>query len=80
MPIENHSLALELPEYKDQIHTLKINNGHFKSLHNQYNKVEHEIHRIEVGAENTTDDYLHERKKLRLNLKDQLLSMLKAVN
>ena len=52
----------------------------FKSLHDWYNNVEHEIHRIEVGAENTTDEYLHERKKFRLNLKDQLLSMLKAVS
>ncbi|MGA0975040.1 MAG: YdcH family protein, partial [Sedimenticolaceae bacterium] len=39
---------------------------------------DHELHRISTGADNTRDDYLEERKKARLNLKDQLFSMLKA--
>lgn len=46
MPIENHALALELPEYKDQIHTLKVNNAHVESLHDHYIKLEHKSHRI----------------------------------
>jgi hypothetical protein len=29
MTIERHSLAKELPEYRDQIHTLKMNDNHF---------------------------------------------------
>lgn len=77
MSIENHSLAAELPEFKDQIHNLKMNDNHFRNLHEKYNDVEHEIHRIEVGAENTSDDYLHERKKQRLLLKDELLAIIK---
>ncbi len=76
MTIENHSLARELPEYKEQIHNLKMSDNHFKNLHNMYNEVDHEIHRIESGAENTSDDYLHEIKKKRLNLKDQLFAIL----
>jgi len=36
------------------------------------------VHRIETGAESTSDEYLEERKKARINLKDQLFGKLKA--
>ncbi|HCH24062.1 MAG TPA: GTP-binding protein [Oceanospirillaceae bacterium] len=75
---EKHDLIHELPEYRDQIHNLKASNNHFARLFDEYHEVDHEVHRIESGAENTSDDYLEERKKARLNLKDQLFSILKA--
>ena len=75
--LEKHDLIHELPEYRDQIHELKMNNAHFAKLFEQYHEVDHEVHRIETGAENTADDYLEERKKVRLHLKDELLTMLK---
>ena len=77
MPVTNHSLANELPEFKEQIHELKMNNNHFHRLHDEYGDVDHEIHRIENGTENTSDEYLEDLKKKRLFLKDQLFSMLK---
>ncbi len=76
--IENHSLANEFPEYKQQIHQLKTHDNHFRRLFEDYNNVEHEVHRIETGAENTSDDYLEELKKKRLHLKDTLCAMLKS--
>lgn len=76
--IENHSLVNELPELKDQIHELKINNRHFKSLFEQYHTVDKEIHRIEEGVEVSSDEYIEEKKKVRLNLKDELFKMLKV--
>ena len=76
--LEKHDLIHELPEYRDQIHNLKASNNHFARLFDEYHEVDHEVHRIESGAENTSDDYLEERKKARLNLKDQLFSILKA--
>lgn len=78
MPIENHSLANELPEFKERIHELKIENMHFHKLFNEYHDVDKEVHRIEEGIENTSDDYLESLKKKRLNLKDQLFDMLNA--
>lgn len=78
MPIENHSLANELPEFKERIHELKIENMHFHKLFNEYHDVDKEVHRIEEGVENTSDDYLESLKKKRLNLKDQLFDMLNA--
>jgi len=76
MTLEKHDLHHEFPEFKDAIHDLKISDAHFAKLFEQYHDVDHEIHRIETGAENTSDDYLEERKKQRLNLKDELFAML----
>jgi len=74
---EKHHLVHEFPEYKDTIHELKTSNAHFVRLFDEYHEVEHEVRRIEEGNENTSDDYLEERKKLRLDLKDQLFDMIK---
>lgn len=75
---EKHDLIHELPEYKDKIHALKTSDSHFARLFEEYHELDHEIHRIEEGIETPSDDYIEERKKLRLNLKDQLLEMLQA--
>lgn len=77
MSIEKHDLHHEFPEHHDTIHELKMNNAHFKKLFDEYHDVEHEVHRIEEGVENTSDQYLEERKKSRLFLKDQLYAMIK---
>jgi len=69
---EKHDLVHELPEHRDTIHNLKMTNSHFARLFDQYHEVDHEVHRIETGIENTSDDYLEERKKVRLYLKDEL--------
>ena len=74
---EKHDLVHELPEYRDTIHDLKINNHHFSRLFEEYHDIDHEIHRIETGITNTSDEYLHERKKMRLQLKDELFQMIK---
>jgi uncharacterized protein YdcH (DUF465 family) len=78
MTIEKHDLVHELPEYRDQIHDLKMNNAHFAKLFDEYHEVDHEVHRIETGVETPSDEYLEERKKVRLNLKDQLFTMIKT--
>lgn len=77
MIIDRHSLAKELPEYKEQIHQLKMKNRHFAKLADEYHDLDNEIIRIEEGVENTSDDYIDTLKKKRLNLKDQLFDMLK---
>ncbi len=76
MPLEKHSLAQEFPEYRDQIHTLKTDDNHFARLFDDYDATEQEVHRIESGAEATSDEYLEELKKKRLHLKDQLFEIL----
>lgn len=77
MLTEKHDLVHELPEHKDAIHNLKMTNQHFARLFDEYHEVDHEVHRIETGIENTSDEYLEERKKVRLYLKDKLFRMIK---
>lgn len=77
MLTEKHDLVHELPEHRDTIHKLKMDNNHFARLFDEYHDVDHEVHRIETGIENTSDEYLEERKKRRLYLKDELYRMIK---
>ena len=74
---EKHDLISELPELRNEIHSLKMRDAHFARLFAEYHDVDHEVHRIESGVENTEDQYLEARKKERLSLKDQLFTMLK---
>ena len=77
MLTEKHDLIHEFPEHRDRIHDLKVGNNHFARLFEEYHDLDHEIHRIETGVENTSDDYLEERKKRRLYLKDELYRMIR---
>ena len=78
MPLEKHSLLQEFPESRDAIHILKTSNHHFARLFDEYHTVDHEVHRIETGVENTSDEYLEGRKKHRLKLKDELYGMIRT--
>lgn len=74
---EKHDLIHEFPEHRETIHNLKMTDNHFARLFAEYHEIDHEIHRIEVGEETPSDDYVEEKKKQRLNLKDNLLRMIK---
>jgi len=76
MPLEKHDLIHELPEHRDAIHHLKMNDAHFARLFEEYHDTDHEVHRIEEGVETPSDDYTNERKKKRLALKDELLTII----
>ncbi|TMO54231.1 YdcH family protein [Pseudoalteromonas phenolica] len=80
MIIDRHSLAKELPEFKEKIHELKMNDRHFARLFDDYHNLDHEVIRIEEGVENTSDDYLESLKKQRLHLKDQLYAILRSAS
>ncbi|MFO7593269.1 MAG: DUF465 domain-containing protein [Pseudomonadota bacterium] len=74
---EHHDLVHELPDYRNKIHEMKVNDQHFSKLFDEYHEVDHEIRRIEQEIETPADEYTEELKKKRLHLKDQLLDMLK---
>ena len=76
--IEHHPLTKEFPEFREQIHTLKEGDAHFARLMDEYEDVDKEIVRIETEQEARTDEYLEDRKKVRLSLKDKLYAALKA--
>jgi len=77
MTLEKHDLHHEFPNFRDEIHYLKMNDNHFARLFNEYHEIDQEVNRIEQGVENTSDEYLEGRKKQRLHLKDSLFVMLK---
>lgn len=74
---EHHDLIHELPEFREKIHELKVNNNHFAKLFDEYHEVDHEVRRIEQELETPSDEYTEELKKKRLHLKDELFEMLK---
>lgn len=76
MSIEKHDLLHEFPQFRDQIHQLKMENGHFAKMFEQYHDLDHEVRRIEEGVETTSDGYLEDLKKKRLHLKDEMYTML----
>lgn len=76
MPLEHHSLVQEFPEMRDRIHEMKTKNNHFAHLFAEYDKIEHEVHRIESAGSTTSDEYLEGLKKKRLKLKDELFELL----
>ncbi len=77
MLIDNHDLVHEFPEHRERIHELKTGNHRFSEMFDEYHELDREIHRIETGIENTSDEYLEERKKLRVYLKDELYRMIR---
>jgi uncharacterized protein len=78
MTVEKHDLIHEFPEHRERIHQLKMSDNHFAKIFDTYHDVDHEVHRLETGAEQSSDAYLEGRKKERLHLKDQLYKMLTA--
>ena len=73
---ESHDLHHEFPEFNDQIHKLKMSDGHFQRLFKEYDEIVHQLVRVEQDIETPSDDVVEEMKKQRLHLKDQLYVML----
>jgi uncharacterized protein YdcH (DUF465 family) len=76
MSLEKHDLVHEFPEFREKIHQLKLSDHHFARLFGEYHDIDQEVFRLEQGAPTAADDYLEERKKQRLQLKDQLYQTL----
>lgn len=75
--MEKHDLLHEFPQHKEKIHNLKVSDHHFRKLFDEYDVVNNDIHRIETGAEVTTDAVLTDLRLKRVHLKDQLYGYLK---
>ncbi len=73
---EHHGLVQEFPEYKEQIHSLKVSDPLFAELFEKYENLDKEIYRIEMQIENTSDEYVEGLKIKRVKLKDRLYTML----
>ena len=78
MQVEHHPLAVDFPEFKEQIHLLKANDAHFAKLFDEYGNTDKAVTRAENGVEHLSDAALEALKKVRIHLKDQLFQLLQA--
>ncbi|HOB45537.1 MAG TPA: DUF465 domain-containing protein [Zoogloea sp.] len=76
--MEQHDLNHEFPEYREQIHSLKMSNGHFARLFDEYHDVNRHVVLVEINAELATGFELEDLKKRRLKLKDEIHEILKG--
>ncbi|KWR90365.1 YdcH family protein [Cupriavidus sp. IDO] len=65
------------PEYRDKISTLKTQDAHFSRLFNRHNELDQEIRNMEAGILPGTSTEIERLKKEKLQLKDQLYSILR---
>ncbi|MRI35029.1 GTP-binding protein [Endozoicomonas sp. OPT23] len=80
MLTEHHDLLHELPQYKDQIHDLKINDRHFRRLFDAYHDLTRDIENMESEVTPVTSHVEEEYKLRRVRLKDELHRMLQSVS
>tara|TARA_R100001377_G_C3099060_1_gene78528 strand:+ start:296 stop:532 length:237 start_codon:yes stop_codon:yes gene_type:complete len=78
MTIEHHDLVHEFPALRDRIHELKVGNGHFRKLFDEYHELTNEIKNMETEATAVATHTEEEAKKRRVHLKDELYKMLVA--
>ncbi|MDP1765691.1 MAG: DUF465 domain-containing protein [Methylotenera sp.] len=78
MGIEHHDLVHEFPEHREKIHALKMSNAHFSKLFDEYHVITKDVERLEGEGIPVSDEVLEKQKKERVQLKDQLYSMLVA--
>lgn len=78
MSVIHHDLAHELPEYRERIHQLKLEDNHFSKLFDEYHKINNDVLRLEAENIPVTDEAFETLKKQRLHLKDKLYNILAA--
>ena len=65
------------PEYRDLITQLKTSDAHFTRLFDEHNAVDQQILNMESRIEPATSEEIEVLKKEKLQLKDQLYTILK---
>ncbi|MFM9154530.1 MAG: YdcH family protein [Polynucleobacter victoriensis] len=65
------------PEYRDLITKLKTTDKHFLHLFDKHNALDQKIKNMESHLEPATPEEIENLKKEKLNLKDQLYTVLK---
>ena len=78
MSVEHHDLVHEFPELKERIHTLKVNDHHFRRMFDEYHELTRTIEKMEDEVTPVATRTEEEAKVRRLHLKDELYRMLMA--
>ncbi|QLE87177.1 MULTISPECIES: YdcH family protein [Shewanella] len=65
------------PEYRDLIRRLKTEDAHFLKTFNKHNELDDEIKELELHPSSEFTNEVHELKKRKLLLKEEIYTMLK---
>ena len=68
----HHPFVREFPEHRETVRHLKLSNGQFRQMYEEYHQLDDEICRIEEDIEFATDQQIDELKFKRAKLKDAL--------
>ncbi len=68
----HHPILREFPEHREVIRRLKGSNEHFRSVFQEYHRLDDEIYRIEEEIDFATDQEIEELKMRRAKLKDYI--------
>ena len=72
----HHTIGEEFPEFKEQIHALKVSNAHFQNLASKWEEVDKQIARAESRIELMSEEQEEQLRRNRLSLKDEIYTML----
>ena len=78
MSEQGHDLHNAFPADGALLQALKVQNGHFRSLAEQFHDVTQEIVRVEGGLEAASDTRLENLKKRRLGMLDEVATLIAA--
>jgi len=68
----HHPFVAEFPEHRETIRSLKLADGKFRQMFEEYHHLDDEICRVEEDVEFATDQQIDEMKFKRAKLKDAL--------
>jgi uncharacterized protein YdcH (DUF465 family) len=72
MPLENHPLSREFPEFQDQLRRLMFSDGHFVRLAEEYDGLDKRIYEVESGRVAMDEFLLLGLKMQYATLKDEI--------
>jgi uncharacterized protein len=68
----HHPILREFPEHREIIRRLKGSSDHFRSVFDEYHRLDDEIYRIEEEIDFASDQEIEELKMRRAKLKDYI--------
>lgn len=74
----HHPILREFPEHRETIKRLKASNENFRSLFEEYHRLDDEIYKIEEDLDFATDQEFEELKMRRAKLKDYIYHVVKS--
>jgi uncharacterized protein YdcH (DUF465 family) len=73
----HHPILREFPEHREVIRRLKGSNAHFRSVFDEYHRLDDEIYRIEEDIDFAIDQEIEELKMRRAKLKDYIYHLIR---